>query len=157
MNENDTYSDVIYINEIYNLNINSSLAILSACGTGKGKLLKGEGLISIGRAFQYAGCPGMIMSLWKISDLSAAEIMKSFCRSLKKGRNVDVALRNAKIHFLEHAGVTGHSHPFYWSAFVLIGKENPLFHRNITIPVILFILFITTGGLVYYKTIHRKP
>jgi len=43
MNENDTYNDVIYVNEIYNLNFNSSLVILSACGTGKGKLLKGEG------------------------------------------------------------------------------------------------------------------
>lgn len=156
MNENDTYNDVIYVNEIYNLDINSSLAILSACGTGKGKLLRGEGLISIGRAFQYAGCPGMIMSLWKISDLSAAEIMKSFCRSLKKGRNVDVALRNAKIQFLKDAGVTGHSHPFYWSAFVLIGKENPLFHRNYTIPVILFVLLIATCGMIYYKRIRQK-
>jgi CHAT domain-containing protein len=149
--DGENYRDVIYVNEIYNLNINSSLAILSACGTGKGKLLKGEGLISIGRAFQYAGCPGMIMSLWKISDRSAAEIMKIFCRNIKKGRSVDVALRDAKIDFLDRAGTTGYSHPFYWSAFVLIGKDKPLFHRNYTLPVILFVLLILVSGFIYFK------
>jgi CHAT domain-containing protein len=148
---NETYKDVIYVNEIYNLDINSRLAILSACETGNSKLLKGEGLISIGRAFQYAGCPAMIMSLWKISDRSAAEIMKRFCQNLKKGRNVDVALRDAKMSFLNHAGVTGHSHPFYWSAFVLIGNNEPLFHRNYVMPAILFVLFISICGLIYYK------
>jgi CHAT domain-containing protein/tetratricopeptide (TPR) repeat protein len=152
--ENETYNDVIYVNEIYNLNINSSLAILSACGTGKGKLLKGEGLISIGRAFQYAGCPGMIMSLWKITDRSAAEIMKVFCRNIKRGRNVDLALRDAKIDFLNHAGAYK-SHPFYWSAFVLIGKDRPLFHRNYIVPAMLFVLIIAVGGLIYFKKKKR--
>ncbi len=154
LQENETYDDVIYVNEIYNLNINSSLAILSACGTGKGKLLKGEGLISIGRAFQYAGCPGMIMSLWKISDRSAAEIMKSFCRTLKKGRDVDEALRDAKIDFLKHSEVNGRSHPFYWSAFVLIGQDKPLFHRHYIIPVVLFVLLVSLGYFIYHTRKH---
>jgi CHAT domain-containing protein len=146
----DFYHDVVYVNELYNLRINARLAILSACATGKGKLLKGEGLISIGRAFQYAGCPSMIMSLWKISDRSASEIMKLFCRHLKKGESVDVALRHAKIDYLNQAESAGRTHPFYWSAFVLIGNNEPLFHRNImwpalcalVLPVILIFLIL---------------
>ena len=124
-----TEDNAIYINEIFSMNLNSSLVILSACETGKGKLLKGEGLISIGRAFKYAGCPSLIMSLWKINDRSASEIISSFCSNLKKGNSKDVALRKAKLSYLRKAGNLGNTHPFYWSAFVVIGNNEPLFSR----------------------------
>ena len=147
--KSETEDNVIYINEIFNMNLNSRLIILSACETGKGKLLKGEGLISIGRAFKYAGCPGMIMSLWKINDQSAYEIIMAFCRNLKKGYKKDIALRNAKLDYLKHAENFSTAHPFYWSAFILIGNNEPLFShkgRNLILTgsgilLIAFLLF----------------
>jgi hypothetical protein len=83
--------------------------------------------MSIGRAFKYAGCPNLIMSLWKINDRSAAEIINRFNRNLKKGQSKDVALRKAKIDYLNSSTIYSRAHPFYWSAFILIGDNEPLF------------------------------
>jgi CHAT domain-containing protein len=152
------YEDVIYVNEIYNLNLRSDLAILSACETGKGKLLKGEGLISIGRSFQYAGCRGLIISMWKITDLSAAGIIRNFCSELRKGKQVDVSLRNSKIKYLNHADKI-HAHPFYWSALVMIGDNHPLYKNIYTLPCILFLIALMFLGIVLYlrrRILSRK-
>jgi CHAT domain-containing protein len=137
--------EVIYVNEILNLNMSASLVILSACETGIGKLVQGEGLMSIGRAFKYAGCPNLVISLWKINDRSATEIINRFNRNLKKGQRKDVALRNAKMDYLNSNTLYSHAHPFFWSAFILIGDNEPLFHKNrIVLPasgVVLIAIF----------------
>jgi CHAT domain-containing protein len=151
--ESDSRGDVIYLNELLNLDMNSGLVILSACESGTGKLVKGEGLISIGRAFRYAGSQSMIMSLWKINDLSASEIIGSFCNFLKKGKARDVALRRAKLEYLTDSRNAGSTHPYYWSAFVMIGDNEPLFNRRyiwLLIPGLVLMLFI-----IYYLVARR--
>jgi CHAT domain-containing protein len=142
--EDGTGDEVIYVNEILNLNIGANLVILSACETGIGKLVQGEGLMSIGRAFKYAGCPNLIISLWKINDRSASEIINRFNRNLKKGLPKDIALRNAKIDYLNSNTSYSHAHPFYWSAFILIGDNEPLFHKNraIYLASVLFLIIL---------------
>ena len=123
-------NEVLYLDEMFNLDMNTELAILSGCETGFGRLLKGEGLSSIGRAFKYAGCNDLVMTLWKINDHSASVIIKKFCQNLRHGLPTAAALRKAKIECVKNT-VTGRpANPFYWSAFIMIGSNEPLFHKN---------------------------
>jgi CHAT domain-containing protein len=119
---------MIYVNEILSLNLNANLVLLSTCESGSGKLLKGEGLISIGRSFRYAGAQSIVMTLWKINDQSASQIIRFFCENLKKGRTSDVSLRNAKLDFLNKVNPKN-THPYYWAAFVFIGDDGPVMVR----------------------------
>lgn len=154
-NINDTINEdnVLYLDEIYNLKLNSDLVLLSACETGSGKLLKGEGIISLGRAFKYAGCPNIAMSLWKTNDCSTADIMFSFCKHLKRGERKDVALRNAKLDYLYNHEEIANVHPYYWSAFILIGDNEPLFINKKKTVLVLFsiLLLLLTTTLIYKK------
>jgi CHAT domain-containing protein len=151
-------NEVIYVNEILNLDISANLVILSACETGIGKLVQGEGLMSIGRAFKYAGCPNLILSLWKINDRSAPEIINRFNRNLKKGQRKDIALRNAKIDYLNSNTIYSRTHPFYWSAFILIGDNEPLFPgiRRVLLASVLLLIAISAFLLVRKRRSARS-
>jgi len=111
--------------EIYNLHINSELAVLSACNTGIGKINKGEGVLSLSRAFMYAGCPNIVMSLWRAKDQPSAQIMSVFFENLKQNMGKDEALRNAKLSYLEDADPLK-AHPANWATFVLLGDSAPI-------------------------------
>ncbi len=111
--------------EIFNMNLNADLAVLSACNTGLGKLSRGEGIVGISRAFMYAGVPSLVVSLWSVDDKATSEIMKSFYKHLQIGLNKKQALRQAKIEYLNTA--SGNSNdPFYWAPFILIGDWSPV-------------------------------
>ncbi len=112
--------------ELYNIPLNAELAVLSACETGLGKLQKGEGIMSLARAFMSSGCPSVVTSLWSVDDKSTSEIMRYFYQNLKKGHAKDEALHHAKLQYLEEKGVEA-SHPYYWSGFVHIGNTAVLF------------------------------
>lgn len=104
--------------EILNLKLKADLVVLSACETGLGKEVKGEGLMSLTRAFMYAGTPSVVVSLWNVNDESAADIMIRFYRNLKiGGMNKSEALRRAKLETISDNGF-----PFFWAPFVLVGK-----------------------------------
>lgn len=111
--------------EIYNLDLNAQLVTLSACNTGFGKIRNGEGVMSLSRAFAYAGVPATVVSLWPASDKSTPELMKYFYQNLKEGQAKDEALNNARKEYLKNA-VGKAKHPFYWGGFVLIGDNQPL-------------------------------
>ncbi|MCB0685540.1 MAG: CHAT domain-containing protein, partial [Saprospiraceae bacterium] len=85
--------DFLFAYEIYSLDIHASLVSLTACETGIGKLQNGEGMLSMARAFRYAGCPSIAMSLWKIDDQSSAAIMQDFYNNLNHSLTKDRALR----------------------------------------------------------------
>jgi CHAT domain-containing protein len=112
--------------DIYNLDINARLTVLSACNTGSGNLRKGEGVMSLARGFLYAGCPTIVMTLWEVEDNAGTKIMSSFYQNLKKGRSTDEALRLAKLNYLENANPRM-AHPHYWLGYVSIGNSIPLF------------------------------
>lgn len=109
--------------EIYNMQLNADLAVLSACNTGRGKMVRGEGLMSLARAFRFAGCPNIVTSLWQAEDASTSWIMQQFYDHLATGMGKDAALRQAKIDYIDSHETT---HPFFWSAFVLIGNDAPV-------------------------------
>jgi len=103
--------------EIFNLKLKADLVVLSACETGLGKEVKGEGLMRLTRAFMYAGTPSVVVSLWNVNDESAADLMIRFYRHLQAGKTKSEALRQAQ---LETIGDNGF--PFFWAPFVLVGK-----------------------------------
>lgn len=112
--------------DIYNLDLNAKLTVLSACNTGSGKLRQGEGVMSLARGFLYAGCPSIIMTLWEVEDKAGTQIMGAFYKNLKKGRSTDEALRLAKLEYLENANPRT-AHPHFWLGYVTIGDSSPLF------------------------------
>lgn len=115
--------------EIYNLELDSRLAVLSSCNTGSGKLQKGEGVISLARGFKYAGCPSIIMTMWPVEDNSSIWLMEYFYQAISEGKDKDQALRKAKLKFLENSDPL-HAHPYFWAGYILIGKKTPLYHST---------------------------
>ncbi|MGJ8666309.1 MAG: CHAT domain-containing protein [Patiriisocius sp.] len=111
--------------EIYALNINAQLAVLSACNTGNGKYEKGDGVMSMSRAFTYAGVSSTIMSLWAVPDKETAILLESFYKNLKEGKDKDVALQNAKLSYLNATDDVALKHPYYWAGFFISGDVSP--------------------------------
>ncbi len=111
--------------DLNNLKLNAELAVLSACNTGSGKLIKGEGVMSLSRSFILAGCPSTLMSLWSVDDCTTSNIMVQFYEGLIEGLPKDEALKNAKLKHLSTADKVT-SHPYYWAAFVQSGSTSPI-------------------------------
>jgi len=133
---------VLTASDIYTLPINAELAVLSACETGFGKLEKSEGVMSMSRAFQYAGVRSTVMSLWKVPDQETAKLMESFYKHLKSGNSKDEALKKAKIEYLETTDDVVLKHPFYWSGFVISGDVSALESNSKTWLIGLILLGI---------------
>ncbi len=106
--------------EIYNLNLPAELVVLSACQTGLGKEIKGEGLVGLTRGFMYAGATRIIVSLWNVSDKGTADLMSRLYKGmLREGLRPTAALRAAQ---LELRGQKQWGAPYYWAGFVQQGE-----------------------------------
>ncbi|MEO1711843.1 MAG: CHAT domain-containing protein, partial [Bacteroidota bacterium] len=124
--DNDTLEDG-FLNalEIYNYPLQADLVVLSACNTGYGKLAQGEGVMSLGRAFSYAGSESLLMSLWVANDLATSTILNGFYEGLAAGNPKQMALQKAKRDYLEKADPLT-AHPAYWSHLIFLGNPQPL-------------------------------
>jgi CHAT domain-containing protein/tetratricopeptide (TPR) repeat protein len=139
----------LYAYEIHNLSINADLVVLSACETGFGKAVRGEGVLSLARAFLYAGAPSVVTTLWEVNDFTSAALIETFYSNLATGMSKSIALQQAKLTFLSKTdNISGH--PTYWASFISIGnsapiKRNPSWWFIIGIvassPLVLFLLF----------------
>lgn len=110
------------MHDIYKLKLPVDLVVLSACSTGLGKEVKGEGLIGLTRGFMYAGAGGVVASLWKVDDDATAELMKHFYQGLfQKQLTPAAALREAQLTMLRQ---TRWQSPYYWAAFVIQGQYD---------------------------------
>jgi CHAT domain-containing protein len=108
------------LHEIYNLQLNADLVVLSACESGLGKEIKGEGLIGLTRGFMYSGAPRVVASLWTVDDYATAELMKIFYQGmLKDGLPAGAALRAAQLEFSKEKRWAS---PYFWAGFVLHGE-----------------------------------
>jgi len=107
------------VQEIFGLNLNASLVVLSACETALGKLTRGDELTGLTRAFIYAGTSSVITTLWKVNDRASYELMGEFYRQLKAGRDKSEALRQAQLTTLQK-----YPHPYYWAAYQLTGEPR---------------------------------
>ena len=113
---------VLQMNEIFNLDLDAEMVVLSACQTGLGKLVRGEGMIGLTRAFLYAGSPRVVVSLWEVNDLATADFMAAFYQAMRRGAVPAAALREAKLSFLR-SDTPAYRHPYFWAPFVLIGAR----------------------------------
>jgi len=110
------------LKDIYDLNLPVDLVVLSACRTGLGKTIKGEGVIGLVRGFMYAGSRRVLASLWKVDDDATAELMKRFYQKmLKEGLSPAAALGAAQASMATN---NQWSHPYYWAGFVLQGEPK---------------------------------
>jgi len=108
------------LHDIYNLNLPADLVVLSACQTGLGREIRGEGLVGLTRGFMYAGAPRVVASLWKVDDAATAELMKRFYAAmLKDNLRPAAALRRAKVEMWKQKRWQA---PYYWAAFELQGE-----------------------------------
>jgi CHAT domain-containing protein/Tfp pilus assembly protein PilF len=109
------------LQDIYNLKLPAELVVLSACQTGLGKEIKGEGLIGLARGFMYAGAPRIVASLWKVDDRATSELMKRFYQGMlgPEALRPAGALRQAQLSIWKEKQWR---EPYYWAAFVLQGE-----------------------------------
>jgi CHAT domain-containing protein len=140
-------NESVRLHDIYGLNLNADLVVLSACNTGLGKEVKGEGLMSLNNAFLQVGAKSVVSSLWKVRDEATEELMKDFYQGLTSEKlTSSEALRQAQIKLWQNPK---YKSPFFWAAFTLQGDfENaPKLSRGFGywIYFLLIIPFLTLG------------
>ena len=152
-NELDSMEDgELFMHELFGLDLsNTELAVLSACETGIGKAYTGEGVFSMARGFAYAGCPSIVMSLWRVDDRFTAQLMKNFYKNLKKGENIAASLTNSKRQFIAESGEIG-AHPSNWAAFIPIGKNLVVVKKSYIVYYLLSAVVIIILFLIYIRT-----
>jgi CHAT domain-containing protein/tetratricopeptide (TPR) repeat protein len=105
--------------EIFNANVPSELVCLSACETGLGKIVSGEGIVGLTRAFLYAGAAAVCVSLWKVAEESSPRLMECFYGRLLAGEPTARSLQQAQLKLLDEGLYT---HPYWWAPFVVVGE-----------------------------------
>ncbi|MEM6805242.1 MAG: CHAT domain-containing protein, partial [Bacteroidota bacterium] len=158
LKESELDDGILHAYEIYEMELNAELAVLSACETGTGTIKRGEGIISLAHAFKYAGCPNIVMSLWKVDDESTSELMQFFYSHLKAGKEKDEALRQAKLDYIK---LYPSAPPFYWAPFVLVGDDSPIefegFWEKYFITVFLILIVLVVSFLLYRNKSQPTP
>ena len=110
----------VRMTEVMGMKLNADVVALTACQTGLGNNLAGEGVMSMGKAFQYAGAKSILMSLWSVSESGSVLLVEKFFEHFKEGKNKLDALKLAR----EDVMNGGYKHPFYWASFILVGEVN---------------------------------
>ncbi|MFY9819860.1 MAG: CHAT domain-containing protein [Thermoanaerobaculia bacterium] len=110
---------LLRVSEIFNLELTSDLVVLSACETGLGKQVIGEGVLGLTRAFLYAGAKSVVVSLWPVLETGTPALMKSFYRHLDDSGSKVEALRASKLDMIRG----GQANPSYWAPFILAGDS----------------------------------
>lgn len=123
--DDDSLYSFLFAYELFNQALLAELVTLSACNTGFGQIQKGEGIASLGRAFAFAGCSNLVVTLWQIKDQTTPVIINQFYENLSKGMGKDLALYAAKVHFLETYNPL-FLHPYYWGGMIYVGDRASL-------------------------------
>jgi CHAT domain-containing protein len=150
--EIDSTDGKLYMHEIYNLPLaNLQLAVLSACQSGTGRSMAGEGTFSIARAFTYAGTSASVLSLWEVDDESTSLLMSKFYHQLGQGVSISKALQQAKVSFLESENIADFR-PYFWAAFVPYGHMKTLVLTQVSLYLRLtgFVVLLV-AGLYFYR------
>lgn len=142
----DSVANEMFGYELYALRFKAAIVVLSACNSGLGKLRSAEGVMSLSRAFIYAGVPSVVMTGWEVNDQSGARLMEFFYRNLAKGLTKDRALQQAKIAWLLESNQFK-SHPFFWAAYQMLGdtqsiKKKTSYQLLIIIPIGMLVISI---------------
>ena len=148
LNDNKEEDGFVQMREIYNLKLNADLVTLSACQTGLGQYIRGEGIEGLNRAFFFAGSSSVLMSLWAVNDQATSQLMERFYTHLRSSKQIAFSLRETKLEMIASEAV---SHPYYWAGFIVTGKsDHVLFSNNIWKWLIYGGSFLVLGGLFLF-------
>ncbi len=147
--DNRESDNLLLLSDVYAMDNNIDLAVLSSCYTASGQFYKGEGIQGITKSFLKSGKTTVISSLWEASDLSASRIIPFFFNRLKKGLTLTKSLKEAKIEYLKNA-TPSQRHPYYWANFQIIGQGDISLDRGYN--NLLWIL----GGLILILILFLK-
>ncbi len=146
--------DTIHADELYQLNLNNSLTVLSACESNTGELQSVEGYFGTARKFIEAGSHSVLASGWAIPDESTQKILSEFYANLSNGDPKDIALQKAKVNFLNNTWSV-HRSPAFWSGVVLIGNSTKLNTPSsgylYVVLVVLVFFFLITFVIKYLR------
>ncbi len=138
----------LYVRELYNMQLNADMVVLSACETGLGEMKRGEGIIGLAHGFTFAGAASTVTSLWSVNDIQTTNLMTRFYKNIKAGMTKDAALRQAKLNYLEEEN---HADPYFWSGFIAAGNMAPIDLQNdrsrwsfgfIALGLVVFVLLV---------------
>jgi CHAT domain-containing protein len=150
------YDRTAFLSDIYALPLRAELTTLSACQTGQGQWQKGEGVMSLARAFAYAGSKGLVATLWSVNENSSTRIFADFYQKLNKGARKSQALNQAKLAYLEHPEVPSFQKaPYYWAAVVYIGADGPLKLAAFPFGIVILLFLIALAGYFLYPRVRR--
>ena len=146
----------LFAHELYNTSLNQTqLAFLSACETAHGKLISGEGIMSLSRAFAVAGCPNMVTSLWKAEDHATAFISQRFYKYLRKGLGYSQALKLAKTDLMKNPDYAQFHSPSYWSHLIFVGNPQTTGGTGNVWYYIAIVLILTGIAVVSWRVFFR--
>lgn len=154
-NGRDSLEDgILYAYELYNMDLKAQLVVLSACHTAGGELARGEGILSLSRAFKFAGCPNILASYWQADDRSTKVLMKDFFKQIKSSSSAAETLQEIKLAYLKQVSEV-QAHPSNWAAWALIGDPQALIMEdtNSSKILLLFLLILISVFFFWlYKT-----
>lgn len=144
--------DYLYAFDLYDLDIAAELVVLSACETGIGQLVEGEGVLSLARGFAYAGSRSILTTLWSVSDRSTADIMVEYYKQLQAGMSKSVALRKAQLAYLE-GQKPNLMHPVYWAGFMQVGLDDAIQFKSggMLFRLVLLVVVLLIGLLFFLR------
>ncbi|WP_020531612.1 CHAT domain-containing protein [Flexithrix dorotheae] len=149
----------LFVHELYNLKFDSTkLVVLSGCETGSGQFQRGEGIMSLARAIAYAGCPNIMMTLWRAEDKSTSFIAQKMYAYLMDGLPKDEALRQAKLDYLQSDEFYKiDKTPVHWANFILIGNTDPILEKGINRPKYWIISTGLAMGITFMFFKRKRP
>ena len=152
--QEDISTALLYTSEIYNLQSNADLVILSACETSTGKLLKGEGIASIARSFTYAGSKCILATRWNINDKTTAQLMDYYLDHIQDNIRKDASLHRAVKTYISNS-THAYAHPFYWASFMSIGNMDSItLSPNYFSKYATILVFVILAGFIIRKRIN---
>ncbi len=144
---------LLQMREIFNLKLNADLVSLSACQTGLGQLIKGEGIEGLSRAFFYAGASSLLLTLWAVNDQASYQLLERFYFHLRSSESIMSALRKAKLEMISSGAL---SHPYYWGGFVVSGKADKIVFHRTPYKWIVLTLSLCAGLAILVLIINRE-
>ncbi|MEM6262946.1 MAG: CHAT domain-containing tetratricopeptide repeat protein [Bacteroidota bacterium] len=144
---------ILYAYELYQMNLSAELAVLAACNTGNGQMAQGEGVMSLARAFRYAGCPSVVATLWPVQNASSGQIMQHFYEGISNGLAKDQALQAAQEAFLAE---NPYAPPYEWAGMVLTGNPEAIGKEKYPLEIAFWILALMGGCLGAFVALRRR-
>lgn len=145
--------EILQMREVFNLKLNSDLVTLSACQTGLGQFIRGEGIEGLSRSFFYAGASSALISLWAVHDQATSQFMERYYFHLRSSNSIMNSLQKTKLEMINSEIL---SHPYYWAGFIITGNSDKVIYPSTTKRLLLIIFLLCLAAGISYLVIFKK-